>query len=114
RKAVANTIPLKYGETTDIAPDVRLTFQNAGHILGSAVAHFHIGDGLYTVAMSGDIKLEKTWLFNPAGNKCPRLEALVLEWTYGGYPDVHPSGREAAPQLQRVHWSVMTAAGAAV
>src|SRR5205809_657126 len=37
RKAVANTIPLKYGETTDIAPDVRLTFQNAGHILGSAV-----------------------------------------------------------------------------
>src|SRR5207247_2030962 len=51
RKAVANTIPLKYGKTTDIAPDVRLTFQNAGHILGSAVAHFHIGDGLYNVAM---------------------------------------------------------------
>src|SRR5881296_956801 len=79
RKAVANTIPLKYGETTDIAPDVRLTFQNAGHILGSGVAHFHIGDGLYNVAMSGDIKFEKTWLFNPAVNKFPRLETLVLE-----------------------------------
>src|SRR5439155_650002 len=90
RKAVANTIPLKYGETTDIAPDVRLTFQNAGHILGSAVAHFHIGDGLYNVAMSGDIKFEKTWLFNPAVNKFPRLETLVLESTYGGYHDVQP------------------------
>src|SRR2546426_275813 len=51
RKAVANTIPLKYGETTDIAPDMRLTFQNAGHILVSSVAHFHIGDGLYDDAM---------------------------------------------------------------
>src|SRR5437870_4760455 len=42
RKAVANTIPLKYGETTDIAPDVRLTFQNAGHTLGSGVPHHQI------------------------------------------------------------------------
>src|SRR2546430_1920925 len=71
RKAVANTIPLKYGETTDIAPDVRLTFQNAGHILGSAVAHFHIGDGLYNVAMSGDIKFQKAWPLHPGGKKFP-------------------------------------------
>src|SRR5436305_8792479 len=101
RKAVANTIPLKYGETTDIAPDVRLTFQNAGHILGSGVAHFHIGDVLYNVAMSGDIKFEKTWLFNPAVNKFPRLETLVLESTYGGYHDIQPSRHEAAQQIGR-------------
>src|SRR5437762_13621663 len=100
RKAVANTIPLKYGETTDIAPDVRLTLQNAGHILGSAVAHFHIGDGLYTVAMSRDIKFEKTWLFNPEVNKIPRLEPLVLESTSGGYQDEQPSRHEAAQQLK--------------
>src|SRR3989441_10574983 len=102
RKAVASTIPLKYGETTDIAPDVRLTFQNAGHILGSAVAHFHIGDGLYNVAMSGDIKFEKTWLFNPAVNKFPRLETLVLESTYGGDHDIQPSRHEGAQQLKEV------------
>src|SRR6266550_3534003 len=111
RKAVANTIPLKYGETTDIAPDVRLTFQNAGHILGSAVAHFHIGDGLYNVAMSGDIKFEKTWLFNPAVNKFPRLETLVLESTYGGYHDVQPSRHEAAQQLKEVAKRVLTRGG---
>ncbi|MFQ6059930.1 MAG: MBL fold metallo-hydrolase, partial [Thermoplasmata archaeon] len=56
RNAVKHCIPLKYGETTDITPDIRLTFHNAGHILGSAIAHFHIGDGLYNVAVSGDIK----------------------------------------------------------
>src|SRR3990170_2507777 len=65
RQAVLNTIPLKYGETTDIAPDIRLTLQNAGHILGSSLCHFHIGDGLYNVAVTGDIQFEKTWLFNP-------------------------------------------------
>jgi len=111
RKAVANTIPLKYGETTDIAPDVRLTFQNAGHILGSGVAHFHIGDGLYNVAMSGDIKFEKTWLFNPAVNKFPRLETLVLESTYGGYHDIQPSRHEAAQQLKEVLRRVLTRGG---
>src|SRR5437773_3622569 len=102
RKEVANTITLKYGETTDIAPDVRLTFQNAGHILGSGTAHFHIGDGLYNIAMSGDIKFEKTWLFNPAVNKFPRLETLVLESTYGGFHDVQPSRHQAAAQFKGI------------
>ncbi|HEY7589139.1 MAG TPA: beta-CASP ribonuclease aCPSF1 [Thermoplasmata archaeon] len=111
RQAVANTIPLRYGETTDIAPDVRLTFQNAGHILGSALAHFHIGDGLYNVAMSGDIKFEKTWLFNPAVNKFPRLETLVLESTYGGYHDIQPSRHEAAQQIKEIARRVLNRGG---
>lgn len=111
RKAVASTIPLKYGETTDIAPDVRLTFQNAGHILGSAVSHFHIGDGLYNIAMTGDIKFEKTWLFNPAVNKFPRLESLVMESTYGGYHDVQPSRHDAANQLREIVGRVLRRGG---
>ncbi|MDH2905987.1 MAG: beta-CASP ribonuclease aCPSF1, partial [Methanomassiliicoccales archaeon] len=102
RKEVANCITLKYGETTDIAPDIRLTFQNAGHILGSAVSHFHIGDGLYNIAFSGDIKFEKTWLFNPANNKFPRLEALVMESTYGGYRDIQASRQEASVGLKNI------------
>jgi len=102
RKEVANCITLKYGETTDIAPDIRLTFQNAGHILGSAVAHFHVGDGLYNIAFSGDIKFEKTWLFNPANNKFPRLEALVMESTYGGYHDIQASRIEASQGLKSI------------
>ncbi|MEK6839266.1 MAG: beta-CASP ribonuclease aCPSF1, partial [Candidatus Thermoplasmatota archaeon] len=111
RQCVARTIPLKYGETTDIAPDVRLTFQNAGHILGSATAHFHIGDGLYNVAMSGDIKFEKTWLFNPAVNKFPRLETLVIESTYGGYHDVQPSRHDAAAQFKEILGRVLRRGG---
>jgi predicted metal-dependent RNase len=99
---VAHCIPLKYGETTDIAPDIRLTFQNAGHILGSAVCHFHIGDGLYNIAFTGDMKFERTWLFNATVNKFPRLETLVMEATYGGYRDIQPSRIEAANTLKTI------------
>ncbi len=102
REMVAHCIPLKYGETTDIAPDIRLTFQNAGHILGSAVCHFHVGDGLYNVAFTGDMKFERTWLFNPTANKFPRLETLVIEATYGGYRDMQPSRAEAGNTLKAV------------
>ncbi|MCQ2070211.1 MAG: beta-CASP ribonuclease aCPSF1 [archaeon] len=99
RNEVLHIIPLKYNETTDIAPDVRLTFHNAGHILGSAIAHFHIGDGLHNVVFTGDTKYEKTWLFNPAVNKFPRVETLVIESTYGGHNDFQPSRRDASDQL---------------
>ncbi len=111
REAVKRTIPLKYGETTDIAPDIRLTQQNAGHILGSATTHFHIGDGLYNVALSGDIKFERTWLFNPAVNKFPRLETLIVEATYGGYHDVQPSRQEAAKKLKDIAGRVLQRKG---
>jgi len=102
RNVVKHCIPLKYGETTDIAPDVRLTFQNAGHILGSSVCHFHIGDGLYNIAFTGDMKFEKTWLFNATTNKFPRLETLVIESTYGGYHDIQPSRTDAANTLKSI------------
>ena len=99
RNEVMHTIPLKYNETTDIAPDVRLTLYNAGHILGSSIAHFHIGDGLHNVAFTGDSKFEKTWLFNPANCKFPRLESVVIESTYGGKNDMQPSRMEASEEL---------------
>ena len=102
RDVVTHCIPLKYSETTDISPDVRLTFHNAGHILGSAIAHFHVGDGLYNVAISGDVKFEKSWLFNAAVNKFPRLETIVLESTYGGYHDMQPSRQEAGQELKEI------------
>ncbi|MEM2839356.1 MAG: beta-CASP ribonuclease aCPSF1 [Thermoplasmata archaeon] len=102
RDVVTHCIPLKYSETTDISPDIRLTLHNAGHILGSSIAHFHIGDGLYNVAISGDIKFEKSWLFNSAVNKFPRLETIVLESTYGGYHDMQPSRQEAGQQLKEI------------
>ncbi len=102
RKEIANTIPLNYGDTTDIAPDARLTLHRAGHILGSSICHFHIGDGLYNIAFSGDIKYEKTWLFSSSATHFPRLESLVLESTYGGKNDSQPSRKKATDELKDI------------
>jgi KH/beta-lactamase-domain protein len=101
RKVVSQTIPLRWGETTDVAPDLRLTMHNAGHILGSSICHFHIGDGDHNMAYTGDIKFERTWLFNPASNRFPRLESLVMESTYGGHRDIQPSRTQGAEELTR-------------
>ncbi len=102
RELVSRSIPLRYGETTDIAPDVRLTLHNAGHILGSSICHFHLGEGDYNMAYTGDLKFERTWLFNPAANRFPRLETLVMESTYGGFRDVQPSRQDAVAGLARL------------
>ncbi|MFB6093549.1 MAG: beta-CASP ribonuclease aCPSF1 [Halanaeroarchaeum sp.] len=99
REAIKHTIPIEYGDVTDIAPDVKLTLHNAGHILGSAVAHFHVGEGLYNVAFSGDIHYDDTRLFNGAVNDFPRVETLVLESTYGGRDDYQTDQEDAERQL---------------
>ncbi|MEF8784306.1 MAG: beta-CASP ribonuclease aCPSF1 [Haloarculaceae archaeon] len=102
REAIKHTIPLEYGDVTDIAPDIKLTLHNAGHILGSSICHFHIGDGLYNVAFSGDIHYDDTRLFNGAVNDFPRVETLVLESTYGGRNDYQTDQKDSERKLKRV------------
>lgn len=102
RDLVLHTIPLSYGEVTDISPDVRLTLHNAGHILGSAIVHLHIGNGLYNLAIAQDFKYRQTNLLDPAVSKFPRLEALFMESTYGNPQDVMPTNKEAETQLMDI------------
>jgi hypothetical protein len=111
RNVIKHCITMDYGDTTDITPDVRLTFHNAGHILGSAIAHFHIGEGLYNIAFSGDIKYERTWLFNPAINRFPRLEAIFMESTYGAREDFQPTRKEATDRLSDIVQSCLKKKG---
>ncbi len=102
REVLKHTITLNYGDVTDIGPDMKLTFHNAGHILGSSVAHFHVGDGLYNIAFTGDFKYEKTRLFDPAVADFPRIETVVMEATYGGSRDMQPSRKDAERHLQQL------------
>ncbi len=100
RKAILNTIDVDWGMTTDVAPDVKLTFHNAGHILGSSSCHFHLGEGKHNIVFSGDSKFEKSWLFDAADVRFPRVETLVIESTYGAPGDFQPSRLEATQELQ--------------
>ncbi|RLG36297.1 beta-CASP ribonuclease aCPSF1 [Methanosarcinales archaeon] len=102
RDVIRHTITLKYGEVTDIAPDIKLTLYNAGHILGSSIVHLHIGNGAYNIVFTGDIKYEHTFLFEPAFNGFQRIEALVIESTYGGPEDIQPPRKDAEKRLKEV------------
>ncbi len=102
KEAILHTVTLNYGEVTDIAPDVRLTFYNAGHIIGSAIVHLHIGDGRFNVAFAHDFKYAKTRLLDRANTKYPRLETIIMESTYGNPKDVLPSRQESEMRLAKI------------
>jgi len=99
---VKHVVPLDFGDVTDISPDIRITFHNAGHILGSSIVHIHIGEGLYNVVYTGDLKFDRTRLFSPATCNFPRLETLIIESTYGGAENIQPFRRDAENEFLRI------------
>lgn len=111
RQTVLHTIPLRYGAVTDIAPDVRLTLHNAGHILGSSIVHLHIGEGLHNIVYTGDYKYGKTMLLEPAVAEFPRVETIITESTYGAPQDIMPSRVEVEEKLTAVINSTLDRGG---
>ncbi len=99
KEMVKHSIWLDYEEVCDITPDIRITFYNAGHTLGSAMVHLHIGNGLHNFLYSGDTKYARTKLLESAVTKFPRLETMTLESTYGGKDNIQPSREECEKQL---------------
>ncbi len=96
---LSHCIALDYGDVTDIAPDVRITLHNAGHILGSSLLHIHVGEGLYNLVYTGDIKFDRSRLFSPAVYTFPRVETLITDSTYGGAEDIQPYRNDAESSL---------------
>jgi len=107
REVLKHTITLDYEEVADITPDMKLTFYNAGHILGSSIVHIHIGEGVHNVVYTGDIKFGETRLLEPAQVKFNRVETLVIEGTYGGKDDKQPDRKTAEENLiKKIHETI--------
>ncbi|MFX0138365.1 MAG: beta-CASP ribonuclease aCPSF1 [Candidatus Hodarchaeota archaeon] len=102
KTTVLHTIPLSWGKVTDIAPDIKLTLHNSGHILGSSIIHLHFGKGGFNFIYTGDFKFQKTRLLEKAAVKFPRVEALLLEATYGGPQDRIPSRQDSEKELRQI------------
>ncbi|MYB30051.1 MAG: beta-CASP ribonuclease aCPSF1 [Cenarchaeum sp. SB0663_bin_5] len=94
KQVMKQAITLSYNMVTDISPDIKLVLANAGHILGSALCHFHIGNGDHNFVYSGDIKFGKSILFEAADWRFPRVETLLIESTYGLKEDIQPNRQE--------------------
>ncbi|MFP3949779.1 MAG: beta-CASP ribonuclease aCPSF1 [Candidatus Micrarchaeia archaeon] len=95
-------IPVEYGEVVDITPEIKMTMYNAGHIIGSAMIHLHIGEGLHNFVHTGDMKFGYTKLFGPANTNFPRVETLFIESTYGGRNDITPNRRQMEDKLVNI------------
>lgn len=88
-EVIKHTITIPYGKPTDISPDITITLNNAGHIMGSATVHLNIS-GAHNILYSGDYKYARTQLLDSAVATYPRVETLITESTYGHSTDVMP------------------------
>ncbi|MDP6149267.1 MAG: beta-CASP ribonuclease aCPSF1, partial [Candidatus Thalassarchaeaceae archaeon] len=102
QECIKHVVDIKWGDKTDVAPDVKVTLENAGHILGSSSVYMQIGEGNseHRLLFSGDIKYERSWLFDAATVRFPKVETLVIESTYGGPQDFQPNRQDATQELQ--------------
>jgi metallo-beta-lactamase family protein len=87
--------PVKYDVATDVAPGVRVTFVDAGHIPGSASILFEVTLGGKTrrVLFSGDLGNGLSPLLPPP-QPAPAVDAVLVDTTYG------PISRKAAVKEQ--------------
>src|ERR687897_510123 len=91
-EVIKHCITLPYGKPTDISPDITISLNNAGHIMGSATVHLNIS-GAHNILYSGDYKYARTQLLDSAVSNYPRVETLITESTYGASSDLMPDQR---------------------
>jgi len=86
-----------YGETIDVAPGVRATFHDAGHILGSAIIELHVidqdGGEERVIVCSGDLGRPGTPILRDP-TALTAADYILVESTYGG--------REHEPQDEAI------------
>ncbi|HET6590677.1 MAG TPA: beta-CASP ribonuclease aCPSF1 [Candidatus Nitrosocosmicus sp.] len=88
-EVIKHCIPIPYGKPTDISPDITITLNNAGHIMGSATVHINIS-GAHNILYTGDYKYARTQLLDGALATYPRVETIITESTYGASNDIMP------------------------
>lgn len=99
KNMIKHSIDLNYNEVTDITSDLRLTFYNAGHTLGSSMVHINVGNGFHNLLYTGDYKFIKTRVLEQATNRFMRLETLITESTYGGKNNILPPRKDAEASM---------------
>lgn len=92
----------RYGEPLDIAPGIRATFIDVGHILGSASILLELHDGGHSqrVLYSGDIGSSgRPILRDPTPP--PKVDVVVMETTYGDRRH-----RPIAPSIEELYVAI--------
>jgi metallo-beta-lactamase family protein len=98
--ALSQYVPVPYQRPREISKGVKVTFFDAGHILGSALAHFELRDGT-AIGFTGDLGRPNLPLLKDP-EVLPPVDYLVCESTYGDrLHDALPQAEEELAQVVR-------------
>lgn len=89
-EATRFTFPVGYKRPLQISKGCSMQFFDAGHILGSAMPKFTIGNK--TILYTGDFKVDETRLLKGADLEVGKVDCLLIESTYGDRN--HPPRKE--------------------
>lgn len=97
--------PILYDQLVELNPDMKIVFNDAGHILGSAITELWIteGDKTSKLVFSGDLGVEnRPILRDPV--KIKKADFLIMETTYGNR--LHPENATSIDEL--IHITLKT------
>ena len=109
-RTLPRLVPIPYDQPYQINDQVQVTLHDAGHILGSAMAEFHVHEGERSrrVLFSGDLGQWKTPILRDP-TTVPEAEYVIMESTYGDR-DHQPNGGVES-QLEAVIRQTVQAGG---
>ena len=93
--------PILYDQLVELNPDMKIVFNDAGHILGSAITELWVteGDKTSKIVFSGDLGVEnRPILRDPV--KIKKADFLIMETTYGNR--LHPENATSIDDLIKI------------
>jgi metallo-beta-lactamase family protein len=91
----------EYNKTIQLTPDVKVTFRNAGHILGSATIQLEIHEEGHSksIVFSGDLGSRRDIIMTPP-SFVKKADALYIESTYGD--SLHSPLKESINEFKQI------------
>ncbi len=105
--------PILYDQLVELNPDMKIVFNDAGHILGSAITELWVteGDKTSKIVFSGDLGVEnRPILRDPV--KIKKADFLIMETTYGNR--LHPENATSIDDLIKITLKTIKRGGSVI
>ena len=105
--------PILYDQLVELNPDMKIVFNDAGHILGSAITELWVteGDKTSKIVFSGDLGVEnRPILRDPV--KIKKADFLIMETTYGNR--LHPENATSIDDLIKITLKTIKRSGSVI
>ena len=105
--------PVLYDQLVELAPEIKIVFNDAGHILGSAITELWVTEGENTskIVFSGDLGVpHRPILRDPV--KIKKADYVIMETTYGNR--VHPANSTSIDELIHITLDTVKRGGSVI